>query len=234
MKKQGRVRLELSTILMLLVSLFFLALGITLLINLIVDAVKTGKFAAVGLIMTLPCLGFGIGFFVMSIKAFIRYIKGKLALSYGEEGFCSIIGTKVVAINYRGNHWFALQLKYTVREEEKTFTTDYLFHPDEVTHLNKLKQISMIERKGFVVITESFSKDLYQTVMGIPKEYIKEKPYSTLINLMAFFSFLGLLVLVLEFIFQNRICLVIGIGLLAIPNIILGIIYAIKVFGKKK
>ena len=156
---------------------FLAAFGIWILVMMIegiVENVQKGKgFEAFFLLLLIGGLFllFGGGFFLfMGLKDVYNWIMLSLTKRYGEDGYANIESftykTDTTTNSSMRLHYvdtrFSLKLTYTVKSEQKTFKTDYLFWQCELDYLKTLDSIKIRIYKNYVAVVEEFRYGIYK------------------------------------------------------------------------
>ena len=155
--------------LLLTVGGVFTALGIALLVITFDGVIKYG-IAVIGagiimpIVLILALLGFGITALVMGGKQIYLWIRGNITLKRGIDATAKIVGHKSASFGKSTNtrRRYALILSYNNGEEDKTFTTDYLFDINEFRYLSRLECIKVKMGGNFIAVCEPFPKDIYK------------------------------------------------------------------------
>ena len=246
MKNQNRKTPLASSILLLTVGAVFAAIGIAMVVIVLDGLIKyEGSNVGAGIIMPiifiLALFGFGITALVMGGKRIFSRIKQSVTYRRGKESRAKIIDYKSVSFAKGGNKRFryALILAFRDNNEDKTFTTDYLFDVNEYRYLQKLDSISVKVNGNFLTVCEPFPKDIYQvdSTYGIEISFFKQKPVAILLGLWTVFFFAALLFLIVSFIIGNSavtMAAIITLFSVHFPFAIPLAIYLVKWFGRKK
>ncbi|MDE6303038.1 MAG: hypothetical protein K2M36_05575, partial [Clostridia bacterium] len=181
-----------NIVLFLTIGGVFTALGISLLAITFDGVIKYG-IAVIGagiimpIILILALLGFGITALVMGGKQIYLWIRGSITLKRGKDATAKIVGHKSASFGKNANtrKRYALVLSYNNGEENKTFTTDYLFDINEFRYLSRLECIKVKIDGNFISVCEPFPKDIYKvdSTYGIELAFYKQKPVAILLRL---------------------------------------------------
>ncbi len=212
MKNHNRKSSLLTGILLATVGGIFTALGIALLVIIIkgiieVDIRTIGWGIIMPIILIFALLGFGITALVMGGKKIYSRIRQSIAYGYGKEGTAQMVDYKSASFDKGGNTRirYALVLLYNDGEENKKFTTDYLYDINEFKYLKGLKNIKIKISENFVTVNEQFPKEIYKvdSIYGIGISFYKQKPVAILFRLWTVFFFAALIFLIASFIIGN-------------------------------
>lgn len=244
-----------STIVFLtIIGVVFIALAIGVLTAIIKSCIKFGFIIAileVGWFILVPIILFVIIPFVFGMLALS--IVGKnvyhwrmeiKAKRYGVETVAQIIDYKVVSYNYRSNTRYALVLSYKDNNETKTFTTNYIFDLNEFKHLRRIKNIKVKVYKSFVVVTETFTEDVYQVdpTFHIELEFYQQKLVAITLKLWRICCLLAVawlvVAIILTAVLNEGLYLIIAVCLLFLSNMPFAVVMAIYlirwIWGKDK
>lgn len=192
------------------------------------------------IILTLALLGFGITALVMGGKQITLRIRENKTYTQGKSATAQITGCKSASFSQKRNTRirYALTLSYNDGEKDKIFTTDYLFDVNEFKYLNKLEKIKIKIDGNFVVVCETFPKDIYMldSNYGVEIAFYKQKPVAVLLRLWAMFFFIALAFLIVSMVTENSTCIQIALIIIFAVHFPFAIplaIYLIKWFNRK-
>lgn len=213
MKNHNRKSSLSSGILLLTVGGIFTAIGIALFAITIKGIVTAGDLSVIGwgiimpIVLILALLGFGTTAFIMGGKKVCSRIKQSVTYRRGKDGTARVIDHKSASFDKGGNKRirYSLILAYNDGNEDKTFTTDYLFDVNEYKYLQKLDGIKVKINGNFVTVCEPFPKDIYKvdSIYGIEMAFFKQKPVAILLSLWLIFFIAAAIFLTVSFFIGN-------------------------------
>lgn len=229
----------------------FVLLGaklVSICIEMVADIIKKGEsFNATALLPMVIGLLFGLFggialFFAW--KDVYHWRKKKIARECGEDGFAVIIDYYSISEGSKSgmniNRYYGFVLSYEKDGEQKTFKTDATFEINEYNYLKSLDQVKIKIYGDYVVINEEFRYGIYtkDSYSGLDKKYFNEKPYSTIIKIMTWFTIIWIVVFFVFFgltiALKNNVFVFIGFAGFPVVIIPLGIVYAYYFFGGDK
>jgi len=236
----------LSIALLLIVGSIFTALGIALAI-ITLDGIFKYGIAQIGVGIIMPIvlisalLGFGTSALVMGGKQIYLWIRERKAKKYGRDATAQIVDFKSASFGKRTNTRirYAFVLTYTDGEENKKFTTDYLYDINEFKYLKGLESLKIKVDGNFVTISESFPREIYKldSTYGIEIAFYKQKPVAVLIRLWSVCFLIVLAFFIVSIIIGNGVVTKVAIILLFAVHFPFAIplaFYLIKWFNRKK
>lgn len=231
---------------MLIIGSIFTTIGIALFVITIKGIISVG-ISTIGwgiimpVILILAFFGFGITALVIGGKKLYARIKQSITYRRGKESTAQIIDYKSASFDKGGNtrKRYALILAYKDNNEDKIFTTDYLFDVNEYIYLQKLRNIKVKIDGNFVTVCEPFPNDIYKvdSIYGIEIAFFKQKPVAILTRLWIVFFVAALLFLIASFIIGNSTvtkAAIITIFAVHFPFVIPLAVYLIKWLNRKK
>ena len=193
------------------------------------------------IVLILALLGFGITALVMGGKQIYLWIRGNITLKRGIDATAKIVGHKSASFGKRTNtrRRYALVLSYNNGEEDKTFTTDYLFDINEFRYLSRLECIKVKIDGNFIAVCEPFSKDVYKvdSTYGIEIAFYKQKPVAILLRLWVVFFVIALVLFIVSMVVGNGAFTKAAVIILFVINFPFAItlaVYLIKWLNRKK
>lgn len=241
MKKEvHRKRYSVSTIVMLLTAgIIFVAIGIAVPVSIMIASAP--KDFANGYIL-IPIIFFGlipiaVGTvpLVMGVKQIYGWVRLNKAKKSSIETTATITDYKIVSHSKGGNlnKRYALTLSYTLNDNNKTFTTDYLFDINEFRYLKKLDKIRIKIDGSFVAVTEPFTEDIYKldARYEIETAFFKQKPVAKTLKIWRILCVIAIafliVAIVLTTILEQGIYVLIGVILLFSVNLPVAIVIAV-------
>lgn len=209
MKDQNRKSSLSSGILLLTIGGIFTAIGIAVTVIVIGGLIKirigdVGVSVFMPIFMILALLGFGITALIIGGKKIYSRIRQSTTYRYGKESTATITDYKTASFGRGGNtrKRYALVLSC---DDGKTFTTDYLYDVNEFYYLKKLKNVNVKTDGNFLIVCESFPKDIYKvdSKYGIELEFYKQKPVKILLILWVAFVLTAFIFLIASFFIRN-------------------------------
>lgn len=202
-----------SGIILFVIGSVFTALGIALLVITIKGLVSAGDLSMIGwgiimpIILILALLGFGTAALAIGGKQIGSRIRQSRTYLRGRDGTAQIIDSKSASFRKGGNNRkrYALVLAYCDGNEDKIFTTDYLFDVNEYKYLKKLDSIKVKINGNFVTVCEPFPEDIYKvdSTFGIEIAFFKQKPVAILLRLWMLFLIVAVVFLIVSFFIKN-------------------------------
>ncbi len=242
----------LDIVMLLIIGSVFVAVGVAVLTNIIVSALRPPRASynaaiiILVLIFGLLPIVFGSIPLVMSGKQIYGWIRLNKAKKSGFETTARINDYKIVSHSKRGNmnKRYALTLSYSVDGISKKFTTDYIFDINEFRYLRKLDKIKVKVDGNFVAVTEPFTEDIYKLdpKYEIELAFYKQKPVAKVMKIWRILCSIALawlfIGIVLTIVLNNGIYFLTGVIALLASNIPFAIIFAVFLIkwlkGKRK
>ncbi len=165
-------------------GIIFVAIGIAVPVSIMIASAP--KDFANGYIL-IPIIFFGLipiavdtVPLVMGVKQIYGWVRLNKAKKSSIETTATITDYKIVSHSKGGNlnKGYALTLSYTLNDNNKTFTTDYLFDINEFRYLKKLDKIRIKIDGNFVAVNQPFTEDIYKldARYEIETAFFKQKP----------------------------------------------------------
>ena len=224
-------------------------MGIGVIVAVFSSVVRAGSFypsylIPIFLFGLLP-IGFGTLALVLGIRDIYHWAKLNQTKKSAVETTAKIIDYKVVSHGKSSNinKRYALKLAYKFNDENKTFTTDYLYDINEFRYLKSLAEIKIKVGNNFVAVAEPFTKEIYKldSKYGIELAFYKQKPVATCLRVWRVLCIIAIVFLfvsiVLTTVLKNGIYLIIGVSFLLavnIPTAIIIAVFLIKWFKRKR
>lgn len=212
MKNSNRKSPLSSGIMLSIIGGIFTAMGVAISVITIkglieVDIKLIGWGIIMPIVLILAFFGFGITALVMGGKKLYSRIRQSMAYARGKESTARIADCKSASFRKGGHNRirYALVLAYNDGDENKTFTTEYLFDVNEHRYLQKLDGIKIKIDGNFVTVCEPFPKEIYEvdSTFGIELAFFKQKPVAILLRLWTVLFILAIVFLIVSFFIGN-------------------------------